>query len=59
MFLVETDSPYMVPDIIDAELNESSNLKYIVEKLAELRSVSFDEIDTITTENTKRLFKKL
>lgn len=59
LFLVETDSPYMVPDIIDAELNESSNLKYIVHKLAELRSVSCEEIDKVTTENTKRLFKKL
>ena len=59
LFLVETDSPYMVPDGIDAELNESANLKYIVEKIAELRKVSSKEIDKLTTENTKRLFKKL
>ena len=59
LFLVETDSPYISPEPIRNLVNQSSNIKYIIEKLALIKNMSYMEIDNITTENTKRLFKKM
>lgn len=59
LFLVETDSPYISPEPHRGEINSSSNLKYIISKVAEVKGMSFEDVESITTENTKRLFKKM
>jgi len=59
LFLVETDSPYMTPEPHRDELNNSNNLKYIISKISEIKGISFDEVEEITTENAKKLFKKM
>ena len=59
LFLVETDSPYISPEPVRNLVNQSSNIKYIIEKLALIKDMSYLEIQEITTENTKRLFKKI
>ena len=59
LFLVETDSPYISPEPVRNLVNQSSNIKYIIEKLALIKDMSYLEIEEITTENTKRLFKKI
>lgn len=59
LFLVETDSPYISPEPVRNLVNQSSNIKYIIEKLALIKDMSYLEIENITTENTKRLFKKM
>ncbi len=59
LFLVETDSPYISPEPLRGTINETSNIKYILGKLAEIKEMSYIEIETMTTQNTKRLFKKL
>lgn len=59
LFLVETDSPYISPETVRNLVNQSSNIKYIIEKLALIKDMSYLEIEEITTENTKRLFKKI
>ena len=59
MFLVETDSPYMTPEPYREEINNSDNLIYIISKIAEIKNMSANEITKITTQNTKRLFKKM
>ena len=59
LFLVETDSPYISPEPVRDLVNQSSNIKYIIEKLALIKDMSYLEIEEITTENTKRLFKKI
>ena len=59
LFLVETDSPYISPEPVRNLVNQSSNIKYIIEKLALIKDISYLEIEEITTENTKRLFKKI
>lgn len=59
LFLVETDSPYISPEPVRNLVNQSSNIKYIIEKLALIKDMSYLEIEEITTENTKRLFKKM
>ena len=54
--LVETDSPYMSPVPLRGKRNDSSNLVYIIEKIAEIKGMAPQQIEEITYENGKRLF---
>ena len=54
--LVETDSPYMSPVPLRGKRNDSSNLVYIIQKIAEVKGMTPQEIEQITWENGKRLF---
>ena len=54
--LVETDSPYLVPQPLRAKRNEPLFVKHIAEKLAEIRGMSFEETAQVTTANAIRLF---
>jgi TatD DNase family protein len=54
--LVETDSPYLVPQPLRAKRNEPLYVKYVAEKLAEIRGMTLEEIASITTANAVRLF---
>lgn len=54
--MIETDSPYMAPVPCRGQRNDSRNLPYICEKLAELKGVSPEECARITLENGKRFF---
>ena len=55
--LVETDSPYMSPVPMRGKRNDSSNLVYIIHKIAEVKGLAPEEIERITFENGKRLFR--
>ena len=59
LFLVETDSPYISPVPLREEINKSENIKYIINKIAEVKKMSYAEIENITVQNTKKLFKKI
>ncbi len=59
LFLVETDSPYISPEPLREKINETANIKYIINKLAEIKQRDYDEIEQITRENAKSLFKKI
>jgi TatD DNase family protein len=54
--LVETDSPYLVPQPVRAKRNEPLYVKHVAEKLAEIRGIRFEEIAQVTTENAVRFF---
>lgn len=56
MMLIETDSPYLSPDPHRGERNDSSNLKYVISKIAELKKISEEEILKVTNENARKLF---
>jgi TatD DNase family protein len=56
-FLVlETDATYLSPVPFRGKRNESSYLKYIAAKLAEVKGVSVEEVARITTENAQKIF---
>ena len=54
--LVETDSPYMSPVPLRGKRNDSSNLVYIIQKIAEIKGMTPQEVERITWENGKKLF---
>lgn len=54
--LIETDCPYLAPVPNRGQRNDSSNLKYIAEKIAELKGVSLEEVAEKTMANAKKLY---
>ncbi len=54
--LLETDSPYLTPVPNRGRRNSSLNLPYVVEKIAQLKNVSREEVAAVTNENARRLF---
>ena len=55
--LIETDSPYLSPEPNRGKRNDSRNVKYIAEKIAEVKKVSLEEIAEITYKNAKAIYK--
>lgn len=54
--LIETDAPYLAPEPVRGTRNDSSNLKYIVQKLAEFKNITPEQIAEITYQNATKLF---
>ena len=55
--LIETDCPYVAPVPHRGKRNEPQYVKYVAQKIAEIRGLSFDEVAEQTTKNAKNLFK--
>ncbi len=53
--LIETDCPYLTPPP-KASRNEPIYVKYVAEKIAKIKNLSYEKISKITTENAKKLF---
>ncbi|MEK9755423.1 MAG: TatD family hydrolase [Bacteroidota bacterium] len=54
--VLETDSPYLAPAPFRGKRNESSYLKIIAEKIADIYNLSFEEISKITEKNSMKIF---
>lgn len=54
--LIETDSPYLTPEPHRGERNDSSMVRFVAAKIAELKGITTAEAARITTENGKRFF---
>lgn len=54
--LIETDCPYLAPVPNRGKRNDSRNLAYVAERLAEIKGVSPEEMARISLENGKRFF---
>ena len=59
LFMVETDAPYLSPEPFRQTINQSSNIQYVIKKLAEVKEKNFFDIEKLTRDNTKQLFKKM
>ena len=56
--VLETDAPYLAPAPFRGKRNESSYLKYIVEKLAEIKNITTEDAAQQTSKNAEFLFSK-
>ena len=54
--VIETDSPYLTPVPNRGKRNDSRQLEFVVNKIAEIKGINADEIESITFENGKKLF---
>jgi len=55
--LIETDCPYLTPPVMGTKRNEPVYVKYVAEKIAQLKNLKTEEVAEITTKNAKELFK--
>lgn len=56
MLLIETDSPYLTPVPYRGQRNYPGYVKYVAEKIAEIKDIPFEEVAQKTLENGKKLF---
>lgn len=54
--VLETDAPFLTPVPFRGKRNESSYLKFIIEKLAQIKNVTPEEVASITTANAQKIF---
>jgi len=54
--LTETDSPYVAPKPVRGRRNSPEYLSFIVEKIAEIKGVSLEEVRTVSLDNCARVF---
>lgn len=55
--LIETDSPYLAPEPKRGTRNDSRNVKYIAEKIANFKNIQLEQVANATYENAKQIFK--
>ena len=55
--LLETDAPYLAPHPYRGKRNESSYVRLVAEKLALVMDRSVEDIERVTSENAKKLFR--
>ncbi len=54
--LLETDSPYLSPVPLRGTVNNSQNLKYVADKIGEIKQIPSDQVCKITAQNAKVVF---
>jgi TatD DNase family protein len=54
--VLETDAPYLTPVPFRGKRNESSYLKYVVARLAEVKGEPVEEVAAVTTRNAQKIF---
>lgn len=54
--LLETDCPYLTPPPKEGR-NEPLYVKYVAEKISKIKNIKTEELNSITTQNAKKLFK--
>ena len=57
--VLETDSPYLSPEPFRGKRNSSLNLPYVVEKIAEIKNITPQEVEEITFENAFNAYRIL
>ncbi len=57
--MIETDSPYLAPVPYRGKINQPAYVNKVAEKIAEIKNISIEEVEKITTNNANLLFKKI
>ncbi|OQB14703.1 MAG: putative deoxyribonuclease YcfH [Firmicutes bacterium ADurb.Bin193] len=55
--LIETDCPYLAPEGHRGERNDSSLMRLVCERLAEIKGISFDEAAEATYQNARKVYR--
>lgn len=55
--VLETDSPYLSPEPYRGKRNSSLNLRYVADKIAEIKGLDYEEVIRITEQNAKSVYK--
>ena len=56
--LIETDSPYLSPEPVRGTRNDSRNVKYIAQKIADIKGLTVEEIAKQTYKNAQKIFER-
>lgn len=54
--LIETDSPYLSPEPNRGKRNDCRNVKYVAQKIADVKGITIEEVAQKTYENAMRIF---
>lgn len=55
--LIETDSPYLSPEPFRGKRNDSRNVKYVAQKIADFRGLNLEKVAKITYENAENVYR--
>ena len=55
--LIETDSPYLSPEPNRGKRNDSTNVRYVAQKIANVKGYTLEKVAKITYDNTCRIFE--
>ena len=55
--LIETDCPYLSPEPLRGKRNDSRNVKYMAQKIADVKGISLEDIAEVTYNNAKKIFE--
>jgi TatD DNase family protein len=54
--MAETDCPYLSPEPVRGRRNDPSNVRHVLQKLADIKGISFEDMCRINIENAKGLY---
>jgi len=55
--MAETDCPYLSPEPVRGRRNDPSNVRHVLQKLADIKGISFEDMCRINIENAKGLYQ--
>lgn len=55
--LIETDSPYLSPEPLRGKRNNPKNVKFIAQKIADVKNLNVEDVANFTFENVKKIFQ--
>ena len=54
--MAETDCPYLSPEPVRGRRNDPSNIRYVIQKLAEIKGIAPEEMAEVNIRNAKELY---
>lgn len=55
--MVETDAPYLAPQMVRGKRNEPRFVRYVADRIAEVKKLDYEEVEAATTENATKFFR--
>ncbi len=55
--LIETDSPYLSPEPLRGKRNDSRNVRYVAQKIADAKNLPIEQVAEMTYQNAMKIFR--